>query len=76
MVTAYECESCHTIVYYEGKRDPYCPMCRGMMLKKEMEKPKEAKKIKCPQCDQEYSMMKEPFKCPFCDHSLSFGAYW
>jgi len=76
MVTAYECESCHTVVYRDGKKKPFCPICRGRMLEKDMKMPKKAKKAKCPQCDREFYMMREPFKCPFCDHSFSLGTYW
>lgn len=76
MITTYECEGCHTAVYYEGKKLPYCPVCRGRMYKKDAKMPKEAKKIQCPECDREFYMTREPFKCPFCDHSFSLGTYW
>jgi Zn finger protein HypA/HybF involved in hydrogenase expression len=76
MITAHECESCHTVVYVEGKEEPYCPRCRGRMLQKEEELPRSAKKIHCPQCDRDFYMMKEPFKCPFCDYSFTLGSYW
>jgi Zn finger protein HypA/HybF involved in hydrogenase expression len=76
MVTAYECESCHTVVYFEGKEKPFCPVCRGRMFETKEKKPKEAKKIRCPRCEREFYMTREPFKCPFCDYSFSLGTYW
>jgi DNA-directed RNA polymerase subunit RPC12/RpoP len=75
-MAVYECESCHTIVHYAGKKKPFCPICRGRMLVKEVEKPKEVKKVHCPKCDSEFSTTKDPFKCPFCDYNFSLGTYW
>jgi Zn finger protein HypA/HybF involved in hydrogenase expression len=76
MIKAYECESCHTVVHTEGKEQPFCPVCRGRMFKKDIELPKKAEKITCPQCDREFYTTREPFKCPFCDHSFALGTYW
>lgn len=76
MIAAYECESCHTLVYCEGKKKPFCPICRGRMFVKEVEMPKKAKKVHCPKCDLEFFIAREPFKCPFCDYSFSLGTYW
>ncbi|MBU7042316.1 MAG: hypothetical protein HXS47_01900 [Theionarchaea archaeon] len=76
MITAYECESCHTRVYIEGKKQPFCPNCRGRMFKKEIELPKKAEKITCPSCEREFYVISPPFKCPFCDYNFSLGEYW
>ncbi len=75
-MNAFECESCHTVVYSQDKKEPYCPVCRGRMFLKERELPKDAKKIKCPGCEREFLMTREPFKCPFCDYNFSLGGYW
>lgn len=76
MIIPYECESCHTVVYREGKKLPSCPVCRGRMVSKDAKMPKSAKKITCPACDEEFYIEREPFKCPFCDHTFSLGEYW
>ncbi|MGD2247219.1 MAG: hypothetical protein PVF58_02355 [Candidatus Methanofastidiosia archaeon] len=76
MATAYECESCHTKVYTEGKKKPFCPVCRGRMFKKDEPPPKETEKVHCPRCDREFRMIGNPFKCPFCDHNFRLGSYW
>jgi len=76
MTKAYECESCHTVVYIEGKEQPFCPNCRGRMFEKDIKVPKKAKKTKCPQCEREFYMTSSPFKCPFCDYNFSLNGYW
>lgn len=75
-MNAYVCESCGTTLHYKGRKFPYCPVCRGMMLRREMDTPKEVKHITCPKCGEEFSIAREPFKCPFCDYNFSVGAYW
>jgi hypothetical protein len=76
MITAYECESCHTVVYTEGKEEPFCPVCRGRMFEKDTKMPKDVKKVICPRCDREFYIGREPFKCPYCDYNFSLGTYW
>ncbi|MEO0300976.1 MAG: hypothetical protein ABIM98_03265 [candidate division WOR-3 bacterium] len=72
MMEIFECKSCGSLIGIQGEKEPlFCPLCRGKMIKIELDVDLKVK-IKCPECENIFFVKENfsPYKCAFCNFTF------